>query len=283
MAMRRLEMWMAFLAMAAGCAGNGASSQLTAAGPTSAEAGRCGRWVIGAAAVTAEQRVVILGGGQGTAEAPRFAAELTCQLGKGRPVVLALPWPRNLASSINLYLGGSPSAEERLRAHPLWTFQGTIDAGLANTATWEMLVQLRAWRAAGLEVKVFPFGAEFTEEGGYDESTEPYERYYQTNALEEELRKNGDAVFVWWVAPAAASRTAKLGNEASLTGSFNERKLKLATFVLEEPAAGVANVAGAGVQAPWSMERRAGLDGYDGVFRIGATTKSPPLAEPPKI
>lgn len=255
------------MATAAGCAGGGAAT-LTAAGPAQAEVGRCGRWVLGAAAALGEQRVVILGGGQGTAEAPRFAGELACQLGKGKPVVLALPFPRQLDSALNLFLGGSASAEARLRAHGLWTAKETVDEGLASQAMWELLIQLKAWRAAGLPIEVLAFGPDFDEGGDGYQYDASYERYLQSNALGEELRKNGDATFVVWLSADAGSRTAKVGGEASMAATLAESGTTFTSFRIEEPGAATA---------PWSLERREKLEGYDGVFRLGPTTASPQL------
>lgn len=268
MAMRRLAAPLLIaMTTAAGCAGGGAAT-LTAAGPAQAEVGRCGRWVLGAAAALGDQRVVILGGGQGTVEAPRFAGELACQLGKGKPVVLALPWPRQLDSTLNLFLGGSASAEARLRAHRLWTAKETVGEGLASQAMWDLLLQLKAWRAAGQPIEVLAFGADFEEEGDGYQYDASYERYLQSQALSDELRKKGDAAFVVWLSSDAGSRTAKVGGEASMAATMSESQTKFTSFRIEEPGA---------ASAPWSLERRKEVDGYDGVFRLGPTTPSPQL------
>jgi hypothetical protein len=267
---------MGAMAMVAGCAGGGHA--LTTAGAVSPEVGRCGRWIVGASAAAADQRIVMLGGGLGTAEGARFVGELACQLAKVRPVVVALPWPRQLASQLNLFIGGSTSAEAKLRGHALWTTKEVVSAGLASQAMWELLVQLRSWRAAGQELKVVPFGPEFSEgeDGGYDRNYPGHERYQQTYALGEALRKNGDALFLLWTEAGAASRTFKVGNEPSLAAALaGESSAKLATFALEAPPSAAA----------WSMERRQAKekegDGYDGVFRLGATTASGPLPAAP--
>lgn len=235
---------------------------------------RCARWIVGAAAAAAEQRVIVLGGGYGTAEAPRFVADLACQLGARAPVVVALEWPRQLAGPLTLWLGGSKTAEERLRAHPLWSDATSRNQGRATRAMWQLLEELRTLKAAGIELTVVPFGAELA-----SDDDDPSERWYRQNAVFSALRRYGDATFVVWVDEEDGAYAP--GESDTLAASLREQYEKLRSFQLEEVgAAASAPVASAGaapMPAPWALELRREMEGYDGVFRVGATTASPEL------
>lgn len=264
------------------CAGGG-PPKLVASGATAdvrpAVDRRCPRWIVGATAATAEQRVIVLGGGYGTAEAPRFVADLACQLGARAPVVVALEWPRQLASQVTLLIGGSKTAEERLRAHPLWSDATMRSEGRATRAMWQLLEELRALKAAGIELTVVPFGAELGSDG--DDSSE---RWYRQNAVFSALRRYADATFVVWVDEEDGAYAP--GESDTLAASLREQYDKLRSFQLEEVraapsapsapsgAAGASPVAAAGA-APWALELRREVERYDGVFRVGATTLSP--------
>lgn len=249
---------------------------------------RCPRWIVGATAATAEQRVIVLGGGYGTAEAPRFVADLACQLGARAPVVVALEWPRQLASQVTLLIGGSKTAEERLRAHPLWSDATMRSEGRATRAMWQLLEELRALKAAGIELTVVPFGAEL----GSDVD-DPSERWYRQNAVLSALRRYADATFVVWVDEEDGAYAP--GESDTLAASLREQYAQLRSFLLEQvgaapsspgaaagaapaDAAGASPVAAAGAAAaPWALELRREVAGYDGVFRVGATSDSPQL------
>jgi hypothetical protein len=270
------------LLMMSACAGGG-PPRLTAPGAAEVTrpegARRCSHWVVGAEAAAAEQRMVVLAGGYGTVEAPRFAADLTCQLGATRSVVLAIEWPRQLASTINLFLSGSASAEAKLRGDALWTDATTRGAGRSTAAMWELLVQLKQWRAAGLEVRVVPFGANpvTTEEGGADyQPDEGSERWYQQSELASARRRDPDAAFVLWVDEEDGAYAA--GGSDTLAAMLLEQDHPLRSFKLEAVSSAAAPVAAS--PAPWSIERRADVPRFDGVFRLGATTPSPNLIEP---
>lgn len=273
------------------CAGGG-PPKLVARGATAdvrPEADRrCAHWIVGAAAAAAEQRVIVLGGGYGTAEAPRFVAGLACQLGAKAPVVVALEWPRQLASQLTLLLGGSKTAEERLRAHPLWSDATLRSEGGATRAMWQLLEELRALKAAGIELTVVPFGAEL----GSDVD-DPSERWYRQNAVLSALRRYADATFVVWVDEEDGAYAP--GESDTLAASLREQYAQLRSFLLEQvgaapsspgaaagaapaAAAGASPVAAAGAAAaPWALELRREVAGYDGVFRVGATSDSPQL------
>lgn len=291
-----------------GCV-SGGPTRLTAAGAEApvAQAGpRCGRWVVGLDAALADKRILVLAGGMGTAEAPRFVGDVVCQLGKRGPVLLAFGWPRDVASVVNMRISGSGSAESRLRDHALWTHESTAEAGLETAAMWELVTQLATWRAAGLEVKVATFGAELGPDAYYDEDSE--KQYYQPAALREALRKHPDGTVVLWLGAEDGARQSK-GHAGGTMGSrLEEMEFALAGYQLErvEAAAAASTTApspkvaadnpwasaavkptttaatsaatvpitGSGPTAPWAIERRAGETGFDGVFRVGATTAS---------
>jgi hypothetical protein len=277
------------LLMVSACAGGG-PPRLTAPGGAEVTrpegARRCRHWVVGAEAATAERRIVVLAGGYGTAQAPRFAADLTCQLGAGKPVLLAIEWPRQLASTINLYLSGSASAEAKLRADALWTDETTRGAGRSTAAMWELMVQLKQWRAAGLEVRVVPFGANpvTSEEGGADyQPDDSSERWYRQSELASALRRDPDAAVVLWVDEEDGAHAP--GESDTLAVRMLEQEFPLRSFKLE--AAGLPSAAtpsgpataAPATAAPWSLERRTDVPRFDGVFRVGATTASPNLVE----
>lgn len=255
------------LAGLAGCAG--APPRLVdASAPAPAAAKRdCGRWVVGVAAAVREQRLIVLAGGLGTEEAPRFAGELVCQLGARQPVVLAVPWPRQLASTINLALGGSAAAEAKLRASPLWSDAGVREGGLATRAMWQLMERLRAWRAAGLEVKVVPFGKDFPDpaQNGYvpDEDSE---RYYQISALEQALRRNPDAKVVLWLREQDGARQGAMTSDRRgrhtplVAAAIQSSNLELVSFQLEAGVA-VAGEATAGASAGATGGAAAGATG----------------------
>jgi hypothetical protein len=276
----------ATLLVMGGCAGGG-PPRLTAPGATEVARPeglkRCSHWIVGAAAATAEQRIVVLAGGYGTAEAPRFAGDLACQLGAKRPVLLALEWPRQLASTINLFLSGSGSAESTLRADALWTDETTRGAGRSTAAMWELLAQLKQWRAAGLEVRVVPFGANpvSSKEGGVDyQPDDRSEPWYQQSELASALRRDPDAAVVLWVDEEDGAHTP--GGSNTLAARLLEQAHPLRSFKLETPSAAAASAAAAPSlvpPAPWSLELRTDVPRFDGVFRLGATSPSPNLIE----
>ena len=270
----------ATLLMMSACAGGG-PPRLTSPGAaevTRPDGGkRCSHWVVGAKAASADQRIVVLAGGYGTAEAPRFAADLTCQLGAAQPVLLAIEWPRRLASSINLYLSGSASAEAKLRADALWTDETTRSAGRSTAAMWQLMEQLRQWRAAGLEVRVVPFGANpvTSEEGGADyQPDDSSESWYQQSELASALNRDPDAVVVLWVDEEEGAHTP--GESDTLAARMIAQDHPLRSFKLEAPSNAPALAAPG---SPWSLERRLDVPRFDGVFRLGATTSSPNLVE----
>ncbi|MBK7533912.1 MAG: hypothetical protein IPI49_00795 [Myxococcales bacterium] len=309
------------LALLTVCACGASPQRLTAPGDATRPAVKlsCPRYVVGAQAALSEQAVMAIFGGQGTAEAPRFVADLVCQLGQRQPVVLALEWPRKAASPVNRFLGGSVAAASALRADPLWTAAPSAARGLATVAMWQLLEQLRAWRVAGLELTVVTFGenAPASPEEAEDGYGEGWERYQRQELLGALARKHPDAKVVLWIdpgqlEPVTSQRAASDDGEGSSGGrrrpapdrlSFLEYAGTLAEtaprFVLEMPAeaataavtaapteAATAAVTAAPTEAataasavaPWSLERRAGLPGYDGVFRLGPTTTSPRFA-----
>jgi hypothetical protein len=281
------------LVVMAGC-GGAAAPRLTVPDPavSGATAARaCGRWVVGASAAVAEQRVLALAGGFGTEEAPRFVGELVCQLGERRPVVLVVPWPRQLASTLNLALGGSTGAEAKLRESGLWTHAPLRQRGLATAAMMQLVERLEGWRAAGLEVRLVPVGAELPDpESGY-EPDETSERYYQAHAIGQAIRKHPDAAVVLWL-------PLEEGDRDTLKGALGEVDTGLLTFRLEEPGANAAptptptaaakataapataapttstTTVAPAEAAPWSLERRKDVGAYDGVFRLGGTSTS---------
>lgn len=276
------------VAMLAACASGPA--RLTAPGgePAAAQAGpRCGRWVVGLDAALAGKRILVLAGGQGTAETPRFVGDVACQLGKRGPVLLAFGWPRKHASTVNLMLGGSSSAESRLRDDAMWSDERVVSAGFATQAMWELMVQLEAWRAAGLELKVATFGpdpVDKEENPYYDEDSE---QYYQPQALREALRKHPDGTVVLWLDADQGASQSK-GGGGTLGARLEEMDFTFAGYLLDEVAAtsdtsatkGAAPAAPAAPgasAAPWSLEPRPELEGYHGIFRLGATTQSADL------
>jgi hypothetical protein len=257
----------------AACAAGGAGvGRLTAAGPVhDVASSRCGRWVVGAEAMVRTQPILILEGGQGTAEAPRFVGDLACQLAQHRPVVVAVAWPRNVASAVNLMVGGSKVAEARLREDAMWTAEPVTKAGLATTAMWELLLQLQAWRGAGLELRLEPFGPNPIDDDSDDRPDESSELYRQVEQLGEVRRRAPDAAIILWVSAEQGGAQHKGGPERSLASQLEAAGTTALSFQLEPPAA-------ASAAAPWSLEQRRGLPGYDGVFRIGATSPSSEVA-----
>ena len=275
------------MAMAAACAGS-SPARLTAPGgePAAAPAGpRCGRWVVGLDAALAGERILVLAGGQGTAETPRFVGDVVCQLGKRGPVLLAFGWPRKLASTVNLMLGGSGSAESRLRDDAMWSDEGVVAAGLGTQAMWDLMGQLEAWRAAGLDLKVATFGPDPVDKEANPYYDEDSEQYYQPQALREALRKHPDGTVVLWLdADQGASKGKGEGGE-TLAARLEDADFPFSSYLLDEIAAtsdtsatkGAAPAAvavpGASL-APWALAPRPELDGYHGIFRLGTTTQS---------
>lgn len=271
--------WSVALSLAAACGGARGSGSLTAPGPVNeAAAGPCGRWVVGAEAMVRSTSTLILDGGQGTVEGPRFLGELACQVARHRPVALALAWPRHLTAAANLMVAGSENAEAKLRGDSLWTAESAPSTGLATVAMWELLTQLQVWRRAGVNIKVVTYGADVSDDPEAYQPDESSEMYSQVERLSEERRRSADTVLLLWVARGQGSLHGRGGDDASLASALESAGTKALSFQLEEPTAdpGPAN-------APWSLERRTGLAGYDGVFRLGAPRSSGPLVnkEPP--
>jgi hypothetical protein len=292
---RRISSFGSWLGLAClvACGGARGAGQLTAAGPIHEATGRCGRWVVGAEAMVRSQPTLILEGGQGTVEAPRFLGELACQLAQHRPVVVAVEWPRNLASAVNLMVSGSKSAEARLRNDAMWTAAPTRTAGLATTAMWELLVQVQTWHGAGIDLTLVPFGPNPVDENGGYQPDESSELYNQVEQLGEVRRRAPDAAIIVWVGVEQGGRQGKGGPEMSLASHLESAGIKAVSFQLEPPAdsgqgavaaatsampAATPHALAAPDAAPWALERRSGLAGYDGVFRIGATSPSAPFA-----
>ncbi len=266
-----------------GCGGG--PRRVVASGPAAdvrpAAERRCAHWIVGASAATAERRFLVLGGGYGTAETPRFVADLLCQLGAKGPVVLALAWPRPLASEVGLFLAGSMTAAARLRANALWTDPAARSEGRATAAMWQLLEQLRALRAAGVELAVVPFAADLA--GGSDDSSE---RWYAQSAISSAVRRYADSTFVVWVEEAEGEYA--IGESDTIAASLRAQYEKLRSFKLEALSAAPASDAAradapalAVAAAPWALELRGDVERYDGVFRLGQTSRSPALESEP--
>ncbi len=255
----------------------------------------CPRFVVGAEAAVRHSPVLVLSGGQGTVEAPRFLGDLACQLGGARPVVVALEWPRNAQGLLQRYLAGGANAEGKLRAHPLWTEAPAAERGLATQAMWELLVRLRELRATGVDVTVLPFGANAptAPEEAEDGYGDRWERYQRSEKLDELERKHADAAVLLWIDPAEVKRAYELDAGPDLPEQHADRRelvayvgslgLRALRFQVEvpppaaQPTSTASAAAAVSTPPPWALERRAELSGFDGVARLGVPTVAPRL------
>jgi hypothetical protein len=254
---------------------------LTAAGPA-APKGPCGRYVVGASAALGTSRALVLLGGQGSVEAPRFVSDLVCQLAAERPVVLAIDWPRDASPSVGALLGQSARGPDRLRAEALWTSAITVERGLATTAMWQLALALRDARAAGRQVHVVPFGFVPTEsEPQYDVRWDGYQRREKLDGI---ARRFPDATVVLWLSEAdlLAPEPRREQAQAARPGEPSASRMALVDYAgeLAAKAPRFALEEGGAAPAPWAFERRADRQGAEGVFRLGPTTASPLLVQP---
>lgn len=99
--------------------------------------------------------VVLLGEMHGTNESPAFLLDAVCAaLRDGLGVTVGLEMPRSESARVDAFLTspGGTEAEQRLLQGPIW--QSSYQDGRASRAMLDLIERLRAYRAAGLPVRV---------------------------------------------------------------------------------------------------------------------------------
>jgi hypothetical protein len=118
----------------------------------------CGLPIIGLAKQVQRGGVLLLGEMHGTAEVPRFVAQLACQGAVGgMPVTVGLELPLENQARVDRFLD-SPGTEDdwlKLMEAPFW--RSPYPDGRSSEAVANMLEHLRQLRASGLDVDAFVF------------------------------------------------------------------------------------------------------------------------------
>ena len=107
----------------------------------------------------ADANGIVVGDMHGTTEAPKFLEALICNLiTSGRPVVLALEYPRNEQRYLDSFLGGASElagARKSLLASPFWA--RSMQDGRTSAAMLEFLTSLRERIKTGDRIRVIAY------------------------------------------------------------------------------------------------------------------------------
>jgi hypothetical protein len=127
--------------------------------PTTALELDCGPEVRGAAALTGPGSVLLVGEVHGTTQMPEVVGRIACHAASapGADVILGLELPSDNRPAVDAYLasdGGEPAVAALLAAPH---FVSETKDGRSSRAMLQLLVSVRAWRAAGAPIEVVCF------------------------------------------------------------------------------------------------------------------------------
>jgi hypothetical protein len=118
----------------------------------------CGMPIIGLAPRARPGAVLLMGELHGTQEVPRFVAQSACQAAvAGTPVTVGLELPVENQERVERFLASAGAEEDwlKLMEAPFW--RSPFPDGRSSEAVANLLEQLRALKAHGLDVRAFVF------------------------------------------------------------------------------------------------------------------------------
>jgi hypothetical protein len=236
--------------------------------------------------LSAPQRVIVVGEMHGTAETPAAFAEMVCAAAEQGPVTVALELPTSMQPQLDAFLAASDDAAALQALEGTHFMDPRMNDGRSSRAMLDMLLSIRALRAAGRDVTIHAFQP--------SDSSRPRELSQAWYELDMGYLLSR-AVF-----------TRPQAKVLALVGNLHARKTGFSRIPeIGLPAAGhlpaadtlTLNVAQQGGEA-WNCQSECGVhpsvarydveargvimdpagDGaYDGVLALGPSTASPPI------
>jgi len=222
---------------------------------------------------TAKIRFLIIGEIHGTNETPALVADLACEIGRGRPVTVALEFPLTSATALNRYLAsdGATLFRRQLLRSPIWA--RSMADGRSSKAMFELIERLRQLRASGAWIRLVAFQP--SEMSNLDQHYYDLAMAANWARIADETPDNLNLILVGQVhAGKRAVRQYPFAPAASHLPSadvlsFRGEAIEGAAWNCQEDGCGAHTLAGAPGKERSIARFASETDGFDGAYSIG--------------